>query len=84
MKIIFSGELWTERVMLYYVENVPGAWANKANIKSVLIGEKFGNQTKNIVVSIGTNPTFKVKKVPMEYIPTMPKRLHFLVPDFVF
>ena len=40
------GELWTERVMLYYVENIPGAWANKANIKSVLIGEKFGNEKK--------------------------------------
>ena len=29
------------------------------------------------VVSIGTNPTFNVKKVPKEYVPTMPKRLHF-------
>ena len=24
-----SSELWSERVMLYYVENVPGAWANQ-------------------------------------------------------
>ena len=31
----------------------------------------------NPVVSIGTNPTFKVKLVPMEYILTMSKRLHF-------
>ena len=34
------------------------------------------------VVSIGTNSTFKVKKVPMEYIPTMPKRLHFFCATF--
>ena len=37
---------------------------------------------KFIVVSIGTNPTFKVKKVPMEYVPTMPKRLHFFRSTF--
>ena len=34
--------------------------------------------TKEIVVSIGTNPTFKEEKVPMEYVPTI------LVPHFVF
>ena len=34
-------------------------------------------ETSFLVVSIGTNPTFKVKLVPMEYIPTMSERLHF-------
>ena len=28
--------------MLYYVENVPGAWLDKANIMSVVIDEKPG------------------------------------------
>lgn len=28
--------------MLYYVEDVPGAWADPANIKSVIIDEKPG------------------------------------------
>ena len=32
------------------------------------------------VVSIGTNPTFKVKFTPNEYVPTMSKRLHFFKP----
>jgi hypothetical protein len=37
-----AGELWTERVMLYYVDNVAGAWLDKGNIKSVVIDEKPG------------------------------------------
>ncbi len=31
--VLVLGELWSERIMLYYVENVPGAWARPANIK---------------------------------------------------
>ena len=31
--VIVTSELWSERVMLYYVENIPGAWAKPANIK---------------------------------------------------
>ena len=44
----------------------------------------FGHRANiiNRVVSIGTNPTFKVKLVPMEYIPTMSKRLHFFGSGF--
>ena len=34
-------------------------------------------------VSIGTNPTFKVKKVPMEYVPTMSKRFQFFGSRFL-
>ena len=37
-----SGELWTERVMLYYVEDVPGAWSDSSNIKSVVVDENCG------------------------------------------
>jgi len=35
--VIVTGELWNERVMLYYVENIPGAWADPENIKSVVV-----------------------------------------------
>jgi len=35
--VIVTGELWTERIMLYYVPNVPGAWANPANIQSIVV-----------------------------------------------
>ena len=31
--VIVTSELWSERVMLYYVENTPGAWAQPENIK---------------------------------------------------
>ena len=31
--VIVTSELWSERVMLYYVENTPGAWAIPSNIK---------------------------------------------------
>merc|ERR1712215_134748 len=34
---IVTGELWTERIMLYYVVNEPGAWANPLNIKSMVV-----------------------------------------------
>ena len=40
-------------------------------------GSRGDSFVLTLVVSIGTNPTLKVKKVPMEYVPTMPKRLHF-------
>ena len=42
--VLVLGELWTERVMLYYVENVPGAWLKKENIKSVVIDETLGSK----------------------------------------
>jgi len=34
---IVTGELWTERIMLYYVINEPGAWAIPTNIKSMVV-----------------------------------------------
>ena len=37
-----TGELWTQRVMLYYVENVPGAWSYPENIGSVVIASNLG------------------------------------------
>jgi hypothetical protein len=40
--VILAGELWTQRVMLYYVENVPGAWSYPENIGSVVIASNLG------------------------------------------
>jgi len=34
---ILAGELWTERIMLYYVENNPGAWAEPSNIHPLVV-----------------------------------------------
>lgn len=34
---IVTGELWTERIMIYYVINEPGAWAVPTNIKSMVV-----------------------------------------------
>ena len=34
---IVTGELWTERIMIYYVINEPGAWAVPSNIKSMVV-----------------------------------------------
>ena len=39
--VIVTSELWSERVMLYYVENTPGAWAKPDNIKFVLEQDKY-------------------------------------------
>lgn len=40
--VIVTSELWSERIMLYFVENTPGAWANPANIKSVVVDDAPG------------------------------------------
>ena len=40
--MLFSGELWTERIMLYYVEDNPGAWSEPSNIRSVVIDAECG------------------------------------------
>ena len=44
---------------------------------------KLMRPNKPLVVSIGTNPTFKVNKVPMEYVPTMSKRFQFFGLSFL-
>jgi len=40
--MIVTGELWKERVMIYYVINEPGAWAVPTNIKSMVVDEAPG------------------------------------------
>lgn len=42
VNLILAGELWTQRVMLYYVENVAGAWSYPENIGSVEIASNLG------------------------------------------
>ena len=44
--------------------------------------KRLGIWICGLVVSFGTNPTFKVKKVPMEYVPTIPRRLNFFCSTF--
>merc|ERR1739838_467761 len=39
---IVTGELWTERIMIYYVINEPGAWVVPTNIKSMVIDDAPG------------------------------------------
>jgi len=39
---IVTGELWTERIMIYYVINEPGAWAVPSNIKSMVVDDAPG------------------------------------------
>ena len=39
---LLTGELWTERIVIYYVENTPGAWAQPRNIKSIVVDEAPG------------------------------------------
>jgi len=34
---ILAGELWTERIMIYYVENIPGAWSNPSMITPLVV-----------------------------------------------
>ena len=57
---------------------------NKEDKKWEIIRNGVQKRTAHRVVSIGTNPTFKVIFTPLEYIPTMSKRLHFLVRGFFF
>jgi len=40
--VIVTGELWTNRVMLYYVWDKPGAWSDPANIQSVVVDPYCG------------------------------------------
>jgi len=39
---LVTGELWTERIMMYYVPNIPGAWAVPSNIKSIVVDDAPG------------------------------------------
>ena len=38
----FPAELWSERIMLYYVEAGPGAWLDPFFIKSVVLDTEQG------------------------------------------
>lgn len=40
--VLVCGELWSERVMLYYVENTPGAWADPTKIYSFVLDNEPG------------------------------------------
>jgi hypothetical protein len=40
--VLVAGELWSERVVIYFVEDVPGAWADPANIRSNVVDDTQG------------------------------------------
>ena len=39
---IVTAELWTERVMIYFVVNEPGAWGHPNNVQSMVIDTGVG------------------------------------------
>ena len=39
---IVTAELWTERIMIYYVVNGPGAWAQPGQAQSMVIDTGVG------------------------------------------
>ena len=39
---IVTAELWTERIMLYYVDNNPGAWGHPTAVQSVVVDTGVG------------------------------------------
>ncbi len=41
-EVLVTSELWTGRVMLYYVEKATGAWANPVNIRSTIVDPAVG------------------------------------------
>ena len=60
----------------------PMSWKYDGDIKSPEKVFLMDESLDKLVVSIGVNSTFKVIFTPMEYIPTMSKRLHFFGPRF--
>jgi len=52
---IVKGELWTERIMLYYVPNIPGAWLDSNNIKSVVIDENPGQPFEASILDVNAD-----------------------------
>ena len=39
---IVTAELWTERVMIYFVVNEPGAWGHPGNVQSMVVDTGVG------------------------------------------
>lgn len=58
--VIIAGELWSERIMLYYVENAPGAWLNTANIQSVVIDDSPGQPFEASVADVNADGFIEV------------------------
>ena len=46
--------------MLYYVENVPGAWSNPANIKSVVIDDEVGQIFEAVALDVNLDGTLEI------------------------
>ena len=39
---IVTAELWTERIMLYYVDTAPGAWGHPNGVQSIVVDTGVG------------------------------------------
>ena len=39
---IVTAELWTERIMLYYVDNAPGMWGHPTAVQSLVVDTGVG------------------------------------------
>ena len=73
--VLRAPENWSKYTTLYYDifhQNFIALVIIDGNLKLI---QPIYRQSS--VVSTGTNPTFKAKLVPYEYVPTMSKRLHF-------
>ena len=51
-------ELWSERLMLYYVEDVPGAWGYPENIHSIVIDSDIGTSFEANFVDLNADGNF--------------------------
>jgi len=58
--VIVTSELWSERVMLYYVENTPGAWAIPANINSVVVDSAPGQPFECHMLDLNNDGTLEI------------------------
>jgi len=58
--VIVTAELWDENVMLYYVENTPGAWANADQIKSVTIDTEPGQPFECHMADLNLDGTMEI------------------------
>jgi len=57
--VILTSELWSERVMLYFVENVPGAWDSQ-EIRSVVVDSAPGQPFECHMADLNNDGTMEI------------------------
>ena len=58
--VMVTAELWPERIMLYYVEDAPGAWADPENIRSVVVDDTQGIPFECHAVDLNMDGTLEI------------------------